>query len=254
MFDAVKLLNFFLKKKIFFFSGVSDSVLKEFTNILDKKKINHFICVHEGSAIALNIGNFIATNKIGVTYLQNSGIGNIINPIVSIADSNVYNIPLILLIGWRGSPNSNDEPQHIKQGHITKKTLNLLNIKFLELSEKTKFSQIQKLITYSKKKKKIVALLVRNKTFQKVLINKKVLPKKEKRISKDDFYRALLVAIDKKTKIISSTGYISRKLYEVRNKKKKLKRKGFIFSWWHGSCLIFKFRLFIFSESESCMH
>ena len=86
-----------------FFSGVPDSVLKEFSKTLDKKK-NHIIATNEGSAVSLGIGNYLSTKNIPCIYMQNSGLANAINPLISIAHKKVYSIPLVLVIGWRGSP------------------------------------------------------------------------------------------------------------------------------------------------------
>ena len=104
MIKAIDLLKFFIKKNIFFFSGVPDSVLKFFLNELKSNKVKNIISVNEGSAIGISIGQYLKTKKLNVTYMQNSGLGNAINPLISIADKNVYSIPLILLIGWRGKP------------------------------------------------------------------------------------------------------------------------------------------------------
>ena len=131
MIDSHELFKYFLKKNISFFSGVPDSVLKNFTRELDfSKKIEHYICVNEGSAVGMAIGNYLKTKKISLVYLQNSGLGNAINPIISIADKNVYSIPLVLLIGWRGSPGKNDEEQHITKGKITLPILKKMEIPY----------------------------------------------------------------------------------------------------------------------------
>ena len=140
MLDPNLLLDYLIKKKINFFSGVPDSLLKNFLACLEKnKKIKNIICANEGAAISLTIGNYLATKKIGVTYLQNSGLGNAINPLISIADKDVYSIPLLMMIGWRGSPNSDDEPQHMAKGKITQSLLKNLNINYVIL--KTSYSR-----------------------------------------------------------------------------------------------------------------
>ena len=108
-----------------------DSVLKNFTNVLDNSKnLEHYICVNEGSAIGLAIGYYLRKTKIGLVYLQNSGLGNAINPLVSIADKKVYKIPIILVIGWRGSPDIKDEKQHLTKGKITLPTLKNMGIRY----------------------------------------------------------------------------------------------------------------------------
>ena len=99
MINPRTLLNSFIKSKISFFAGVPDSLLKNFCNLLEKNtKIKHIIATNEGSAISLAIGSYLATKKVGVVYMQNSGLGNAINPLVSLADPLVYGIPIILII------------------------------------------------------------------------------------------------------------------------------------------------------------
>ena len=133
MIEVKRLIKILDNSKINFFSGVPDSVLKKFSNSINNKK-NHFIAVNEGSAVAMGIGYHLSTKKIPCVYFQNSGLGNAINPLVSIAHENVYSIPILLIIGWRGSPQfNNDEPQHNAKGNITLQILKLLKIKTLIL-------------------------------------------------------------------------------------------------------------------------
>ena len=86
--------------------------------------------------VALATGYNLGTKKIGLVYLQNSGLGNCINPLTSLTNKEVYSIPLVLLIGWRGFEGKNDEPQHLKQGKILKEQLKILGIKFIILEKK----------------------------------------------------------------------------------------------------------------------
>ena len=105
------LLKTLKKNKISFFSGVPDSVLKNLSIHLETyNSKNHKMAVNEGSAVAIGIGHYLSKKKIPCVYMQNSGLGNAINPLISIAHEKVYKIPLLLLIGWRGSHNSKDEP------------------------------------------------------------------------------------------------------------------------------------------------
>ena len=114
-----KLTKILKKNDINFFTGVPDSVLNELSKYLQtKNKKNHIIATNEGSAISIGIGHYLSTKKIPCVYMQNSGLSNAINPLISIASKNVYSIPLILIIGWRGSPKVNDEPQHNVKGKI----------------------------------------------------------------------------------------------------------------------------------------
>ena len=127
---AKKIFDILKKNKISFFVGVPDSILKNLSNYFGRlKKNKHIIAANEGSAISIGIGYYLSTKKIACVYLQNSGLGNAINPLIAIAHGKVYSIPMVLLIGWRGSPNVSDEPQHKVKGAITKELLKLMNIK-----------------------------------------------------------------------------------------------------------------------------
>ena len=130
MVDVKEFYNELLNNEISFFTGVPDSLLKSFCayikdNVSNEKNI---ISANEGNAIGLASGYYLATRKIGLVYMQNSGIGNALNPLASLADKLVYSIPMLLVIGWRGEPNKKDEPQHKKQGLITTETLDMLGI------------------------------------------------------------------------------------------------------------------------------
>lgn len=212
------------KKKINFFTGVPDSVLKNFTFELKK---NHITVNNEGTAVSLAAGYYLATGKLPCIYLQNSGLGNAINPLISITNKNVYSIPSILIIGWRGSPNSNDEPQHQIMGEKTKEILKLLGIKYCVLRNKKDFKRFQELIEYSKKKLTSVACLIERSTI-KIKKNKK--PKKifnNYNVYRYDFIRELVNTINIKSNIISSTGFISRELDNILDQKQNSKIKPF---------------------------
>ena len=204
--------------------GVPDSVLKHLLSIIPKKK--NFISNNEGSAVAYGIGHYLSTKEIPLVYLQNSGLGNAVNPLISIAHKKVYSIPLLLLIGWRGAPNSNDEPQHQVQGEVTKNFLKLLGIKFIIINQDKDLSKIKNLINYAKKNNKPVAILIKNNKFEKVLKPKKITNNKSE-IKRILFLENLLHNIGKRDKIISTTGYTSRELYQIRLNKKLKKGKDF---------------------------
>jgi|MDTB01.2.fsa_nt_gb phosphonopyruvate decarboxylase len=222
MIHSLNFLRFLKSKKVNFFTGVPDSLLKDFLkelSIYNKSDRNNIIASNEGSAVSIGIGHYLATKNIPCVYMQNSGLGNAINPLSSIAHQDVYSIPLLLLIGWRGGPSIKDEPQHLVKGKITLKLLNLLKIKYVILNDKTKnFNQISKLISYSKKNSKPIALVVEKNTFKK---NKY---KSSKKIISDYPFRyqiieTLLKKIKKNTKLISTTGYTSREVNQIRTDK-----------------------------------
>ena len=228
MIEANSLFKVLINNKVNFFTGVPDSILKNFTYILDyyKKKIRHIITANEGGAVALAAGNYLATKNPALVYMQNSGLGNAINPLISICHSKVYSIPLILMIGWRGSPKEKDEVQHELKGKITPAILKLLNIEFLVLNNIRDLKKIKNLINYSRLKKKPVAFLIK----KNILILKKKFKKNSKQenyLTREKVINELLNKIKKKTRIISTTGFTSRELFQIRNNKKYQNGKDF---------------------------
>jgi phosphonopyruvate decarboxylase len=115
--------------------GVPDSLLAEFSSELENfgEGLPRVTACNEGSAIGMAIGSFLATSLPALVYMQNSGLGNAVNPILALADRSVYGVPLVMLIGWRGQPGTTDEPQHLKQGEITEELLTLLDVPFFTL-------------------------------------------------------------------------------------------------------------------------
>ena len=225
MIDVKYLLNLFKKNNINFFSGVPDSVLKNFSSILENKnKKNHIIATNEGSAVSIGIGYYLSTKKIPCIYMQNSGLSNAMNPIISIAHKNVYSIPMVLMIGWRGSPRIKDEPQHNVKGKITENLLKLLNIKYTILRTKKDLLKFDQQIKKAKKDNSIVACLIEQKTLKK----KNSVKKKDfYNLDKEFFFRIFLEIFFKKTKFFSSTGYNSRELMFIRDKYKLNKGNDF---------------------------
>ena len=227
MIEVNKFFKFLNNNGINFFAGVPDSVLKNTKQNLERKnKKKHIITANEGSAIASCMGYFLATRKLSCAYMQNSGLGNAINPLISIAHKKVYSIPIFLMIGWRGSPGIKDEPQHLTKGAITPKLLKLLNIKYCILENESDFSKLKKLIIFSKKEKVAVACLIS----KNILISKKDSKKIniiKPGIRREDFIKILLNNINLKTNIISTTGYTSRELYQTRLKYNLNKGKDF---------------------------
>ena len=165
--DVQKLFRI-INNKIDFFSGVPDSLLSSLSKILSQKKTKHFIAANEGNAIAHGVGYYLAKKKLPCVYFQNSGLGNAINPLISIAHKNVYSIPLFLLIGWRGAPGVKDEPQHMEKGKISVRLLKLLGIKYYILKKNDNGSKLIKLINFSKKNNVPVACLVKKGILKKV--------------------------------------------------------------------------------------
>lgn len=200
-----------------FFAGVPDSLLKNIcAYITDHFDAAHnIISANEGAAVGLAAGHYLATGKPACVYMQNSGEGNIINPIASLTDQEVYNIPVLLLIGWRGRPGVHDEPQHVKQGKITTGLLNVMGINYEVLSkEEDKASkQIEKAVN-ALKNKDMFALVIEKDTFEEYkLQNVEV---NDLSMSREKAIQTVAAALDERDCIVSTTGMISRELFEYR--------------------------------------
>ena len=235
MLDSKKFYNFLKKNNINFFTGVPDSLLKNFICLFDKKKIEEHLSVgNEGIAVALAAGHYLSSGNPALVYMQNSGLGNAINPLNSLANKKVYGIPMIILIGWRGeiikkNLQVNDEPQHLYQGKITLKQLKLIDIPYKVINKDTK--NIKKIIYQVKQLsvslQKPVAIIVKKGTFKKI--------DRKKNFSKKVFYpfrkKIIEKIIEKSTNnslIISTTGYTSRELYQLRSLRNENTSKDFL--------------------------
>jgi len=217
--------SFFYEKlksrKTEFFTGVPDSLLKSFcAYIADHvKDENHIIAANEGAAVGLACGYHIATGYIPLVYMQNSGIGNAVNPLLSLADYDVYKIPLILLIGWRGEPGVKDEPQHYKQGNVTCSMLEAMRIPYSVMSdtEAEIENQLSAMYDHFINNNSPYALVVKNRTFSEYKSDVISLSNEIFSLSRED---AIHEVINSSTDqfFISTTGMISRELFELRKK------------------------------------
>lgn len=214
MIKPENLYNELIKHNISCFAGVPDSLLKDFCAYITDYSKNHTICANEGNAVALACGHYLATQKPALVYMQNSGIGNIINPLLSLADKDVYNIPFLMLIGWRGEPEVKDEPQHKTQGKLTLKLLDTVGIKYEILDENFK-KQIQKAAKYMTETGEPFALIARKGIFEKYeLINKS---SNNYEMTREEVIKKIINELPQNSFIVSTTGYTSRELYEARD-------------------------------------
>ena len=199
------------------YTGVPDSLLKNIcAYITDHFDAQHnIIAANEGAAVGLAAGHYLATGQPACVYMQNSGEGNIINPLASLTDQEVYNIPVLLLIGWRGRPGVHDEPQHIKQGKVTMGLLNTMGVNFDVLSkdEDKAEKQIAKAVT-ALKNKEVYALVIEKDTFEEYKLQN--VEKNDLTMSREEAIRTVAAALDENDCIISTTGMISRELFEYR--------------------------------------
>ncbi|MEK9515312.1 phosphonopyruvate decarboxylase [Limnospira fusiformis PMC 851.14] len=207
------------------FAGVPDSLLKDFCAYIDdhSQPGEHIITANEGNAIALVAGYHLATNQIGAVYLQNSGLGNTINPLTSLTDPQVYQIPLVMIIGWRGEPGVKDEPQHIKQGAITPGQLDLLGVPYWIVDGHSDFQQIiQDALTQTQATNAPVALLVRKGTFSPY--QKRQRPSSFKASLQREAALDELLTLVGDSLVVSTTGKTSRELFELRQQRGETQR------------------------------
>jgi len=201
-----------------FYAGVPDSLLKNLcAYITDHADAAHnIIAANEGGAMGLAAGHFLATSQIPVVYMQNSGEGNIINPLASLTDPDVYNIPVLLVIGWRGKPGVHDEPQHVKQGKVTTGLLNVMGIDYTVLSkeEDKAEAQIKKAIAFMQATKQCYALVIEKDTFDAYTLQN--VEKNDLTMSREEAIQTVAAALGEKDAIVSTTGMISRELFEYR--------------------------------------
>nr|CAD7453324.1 unnamed protein product [Timema tahoe] len=212
-----------------FFCGVPDSLLKDFCAFVTKNvpEENHVITANEGNAIGLAAGYHLASGKAGLVYLQNSGIGNTVNPLLSLAAPEVYSIPMLLLIGWRGEPGKRDEPQHILQGQVTPGMLNSLGIPFSTLPDfldgaKNTLENAKK---YIDKHSSPYALLVKRQTFLPYKLPKQ---NPEFRMSREQAVQILVDGLHDSDIVVSTTGMLSRELFEYRVVKEQGHERDFL--------------------------
>ena len=175
MIDTKKFYDYLVEKKLDFFAGVPDSLLKNLCACIKENtdKSHNIITANEGNAVALASGYHISSGNYGVVYMQNSGIGNAVNPLLSLADEEVYSIPMLLIVGWRGEPGTKDEPQHIKQGKVTIELFKAMGIETIILDDEFE-NKIDYCYKYISENNKPIALIVRKGTFSEYTANKPV--------------------------------------------------------------------------------
>ena len=211
------------------FAGVPDSLLKNVcAYITDHLDATHnIITANEGAAIGLAAGHYLATGKPACVYMQNSGEGNIINPLASLTDPDVYNIPVLLIIGWRGRPGVHDEPQHVKQGKVTTGLLDVMGIGYEVLAKEEDKAALQiDTAMAALKRNEVFALVIEKDTFddyklQNVQVNNLTM-------SREEAIQTVAAALDEKDCIVSTTGMISRELFEYREAMKQGHERDFL--------------------------
>ena len=205
------------QKGIDCFAGVPDSLLKNIcAYITDHFDASHnIIAANEGAAVGFAAGHYLATGQPACVYMQNSGEGNIINPLASLTDREVYNIPVLLLIGWRGRPGVHDEPQHVKQGKVTTGLLNVMGVNYEVLSkeEDKAAKQIEKAAS-ALRNNEVFALVIEKDTCDEYKLQN--VNANDLTMTREEAIQTVASALSSKDVIVSTTGMISRELFEAR--------------------------------------
>lgn len=218
MVNVEKVYHALLANGIDFFTGVPDSLLKDICAYITDHtfKEQHVIAANEGTAVSIAAGHYLASGNLSLVYMQNSGIGNAVNPLLSLADKKVYSLPIILMIGWRGEPGVKDEPQHEKQGEVTLDLLNTMQIPFVILNaeEDKALRQIHDIIISAKDKSIPHAIIIRKNIFGKYkLLNEQ---KNDCPLSREEALKLVVDYLEATDLVVSTTGKLSRELFEYR--------------------------------------
>ena len=219
MIKADSFVNSLIEFGVEFFTGVPDSLLKNFcAYITDHCGKNHVIAANEGGAVGFAAGCYLATGKMACVYMQNSGQGNAVNPLASLADPDVYSIPMLLIIGWRGMPGVHDEPQHVKQGKITLELMKTLDIPTEILPDATAkaCACVKKLLKRAMKESRPVAVVVKKGLFEDYKLQHKEAD--IAKVKREAVIEKILKSLPRNAVVVSTTGMISREVYETRER------------------------------------
>ncbi|RYY67184.1 MAG: phosphonopyruvate decarboxylase [Chitinophagaceae bacterium] len=212
MIDALPFVKAWEDAGVGFFTGVPDSLLSSFSAALqDLPREQHLIAANEGAALALAAGYNLATGGLPLVYLQNSGLGNLVNPLTSLVDETVYSLPVVLLVGWRGQPGIKDEPQHAKMGAITAPLLEAMGVPlwYLRKDEADVPALLRTLCAAARDRSAPVALIV-----EKGALSEMSLPQQDDYPLSSAAAIGLLSAVFRPgDKVLCSTGKIGRAFY-----------------------------------------
>ncbi len=212
-------------------AGVPDSALKEFCYYLnqdDEMPFCHYVPANEGAAVAVAAGHYLATGNPACVYTQNSGLGNALNPVTSLANEKVYGIPVLFLIGWRGMPGVKDEPQHRFMGEITCTLLKELAIPYALLKKQMTEQELEAVFVQADQclaEKKQFALVAEPGTFESA---GKYRQKNSWSLVREEAVREILSGISEDDIVVSTTGKISREVYEQSDRLREHHKQAFL--------------------------
>ena len=202
-----------------FFTGVPDSLLKDFLAYVEAEvpAERHITAANEGGAIGIAAGYHLATGKVPAVYMQNSGLGNAVNPLTSLADKEVYAIPLVLIVGWRGEPGVKDEPQHVKQGRITTALLETLEIPYAVIDPgmdaQAVAGEVARIVEVARAGSRPAALVIRAGVFEP---HHTAARPAAYALGREEAIAMVIGGLSLGDIVVSTTGKISRELYESR--------------------------------------
>lgn len=217
---ASRLLEQLEKMGIQTITGVPDSTLKQFCDGVQtyQGNLQHYVTANEGAAVGLAIGVYLATARPACVYMQNSGIGNAVNPLASLANRDVYGVPMLFIVGWRGEPGVKDEPQHVFQGKITCELFDTLSVPYRVIDQNTPDEEMDKILAEAEntlKRGDQFAVIVKKGTFEKA---EPFAWENGNSMLREDVLGHILKEVSRDTVIVSTTGKISRELYEQSGK------------------------------------
>lgn len=200
-------------------TGVPDSTLKQFCDGLQtyEGNLKHYVTANEGAAVGLAIGSYLASGQPACVYMQNSGIGNIVNPLASLANRDVYGVPMLFIVGWRGEPGVKDEPQHVFQGKITCELFDTLTVPYRVIDQNTSDEEMDAILEKAGEvlqNGEQYAIIVKKGTFEKEVSYSW---DNGNKIRREDALAHIIQGVSRDTVIVSTTGKISRELYEQSN-------------------------------------
>ena len=213
------------------FAGVPDSQLKALCDyIMTEYGVGekHIVTANEGAAVGYAAGHYLATGNPTAVYMQNSGIGNAVNPICSLINDKVYAIPVVFIVGWRGEPGIKDEPQHIYQGEITIPLLDDLDIKSFIMAKETSEDEFNAMIRESKKimaEGKSVAFVIKKGALE---TNCKPVYKNDYPMTREEIVGVVTEYASEGDIFVSTTGKLSRELFETREARNQSHKYDFL--------------------------
>ena len=203
------------------FTGVPDSLLKELCSCMahTSRAGEHIIAANEGGAVGLALGYHLATGKIPLVYLQNSGLGNVVNPLLSLVDEDVYSVPMLLVIGWRGEPGVHDEPQHKKQGRVMVPMLEAMGIPYSVLGADAHHAEpfVKDAVAHVRKTSGPFAMVIKKGAFAAYVAPP--LQQTDFPLSREEAIQQVIDVLEERDVVVSTTGMPSREVYEYRTKK-----------------------------------